>query len=123
MFGQVGQGAALGPNWPRPPLTAEETALSDAMLSYWISFVRTGVPTASGETAWPRFTAQERGYLDIDERPAARRDLHPAAFGWAQALVAERRARGRAWRMDIGFSAFPASGVDASGAKRQPVAR
>ena len=123
VFGQVGDGAALGPNWPRPPLNADETALSDAMLSYWVSFVRTGAPTASGEAAWPRFTAQKRGYLDIDARPAARRDLHPAAFGLAQALVAERRARGKAWRMDIGFSAFPASGVDAPDAKRQPEAR
>ncbi|UAL09261.1 carboxylesterase/lipase family protein [Caulobacter segnis] len=124
VFGQVGEGAQLGPNWPRPPLIAEETALSDAMMAYWVSFVRTGAPTAPGETAWPRFTARERGYLDIDRRPLAARDLHPAAFDWADALVAERRARGRAWRLDIGFSAFPAppadGRVDAQDAKRQP---
>jgi para-nitrobenzyl esterase len=24
VFGQVGEGAALGPNWPKPPLSAEE---------------------------------------------------------------------------------------------------
>ncbi len=123
VFGQVGEGALLGPNWPRPPLTAEETALSDAMLSYWASFVRTGVPTAAGEAAWPRFTAKERGYLDIDDRPVARQDLQPAAFGWAEALVAERRAQGKPWRVDIGFSAYPpppSSGVDAPDAKRQP---
>jgi len=118
VFGQVGEGAKLGPNWPRPPLTAEETALSDAMLNYWVSFVRTGTPTAPGETAWPRFTAKERGYLDIDARPVAARDLQPGAYGWAEALVAERRARGKAWRLDIGFSAFPS--VDAQDAKRQP---
>jgi para-nitrobenzyl esterase len=123
VFGQVGEGAKLGPNWPRPPLTAEETALSDAMMAYWVSFVRTGAPTASGETGWPRFTARERDYLDIDARPVAARDLQPAAFGWADALVAERRARGRAWRLDIGFSAFPAPAVDAPDAKRQPEAR
>lgn len=124
VFGQVGEGAKLGPNWPRPPLTSEETALSDAMLNYWVSFVRTGVPAAPGETAWPRFTAKERGYLDIDDRPVAARDLQPAAYGWADALVAERRAKGQAWRLDIGFSAFPPQGhVDDPDAKRQPETR
>uniref|UniRef100_UPI0025EF6BAA carboxylesterase family protein n=1 Tax=uncultured Caulobacter sp. TaxID=158749 RepID=UPI0025EF6BAA len=124
VFGQVGEGAKLGPNWPRPPLTAQETALSDAMLNYWVSFVRTGVPAAPGETAWPRFTAKERGYLDIDARPAAARDLQPAAHGWADALVAERRAKGQAWRLDIGFSAFPPQGhVDGLDTKRQPEAQ
>lgn len=124
VFGQVGEGAKLGPNWPRPPLTAQETALSDAMLNYWVSFVRTGVPAAPGETAWPRFTAKERGYLDIDDRPVAARDLQPAAYGWADALVAERRAQGKAWRLDIGFSAFPPQGhVDGPDAKRQPETR
>lgn len=35
------------------------------MLNHWVSFVRTGIPAAPGETAWPRFAAKERGYLDI----------------------------------------------------------
>jgi para-nitrobenzyl esterase len=107
VFGQVGPDAALGPNWPRPPETAEERALSNALQNYWVSFVRSGVPTAPGEAAWPRFAAQERGYLDIDAHPAAHRDLQPAAFDWADALVAQRRAEGRSWRLDIGFSSFP----------------
>lgn len=124
VFGQVGEGAALGPNWPRPPLTPEETALSDAMLNYWVSFVRTGTPTAPGETAWPRFAAKERGYLDIDGKPVAARDLQPDAYDWADALVAERRAKGQAWRLDIGFSAYPPQGhVDGLDTKRQPEAR
>lgn len=120
VFGQLGK---EGPNWPRAPSTPEEAALSDAMLNYWVSFVRTGVPTAPGETAWPRFSAQARGYLDIDQRPSAQRDLQPAAFDWAQGLVAERRAQGKPWRLDIGFSAFPAVTVDASDPNRQPEAR
>jgi para-nitrobenzyl esterase len=93
----VGEGAALGPNWPKPPLSAEEAALSDAMLNYWVSFVRTGVPTAPGETAWPRFSAQERGYLDIDQRPTAQRDLQSAAFAGLKAWsmsAAHKASRG-----------------------------
>jgi para-nitrobenzyl esterase len=109
VFGQVGASAALGPNWPRPPLTGAESRLSEAMMGYWASFVRTGVPTAPGEIAWPRFTAGQRYYLDLDDRPAARRDLLPAAFAWADALVADRLRQGRGWRFDIGFSAFPAT--------------
>lgn len=107
IFGQIGADAAVGPNWPRPPVSQAESRLSDAMLNYWASFVRTGTPTAPGEVAWPRFTTRDRSYLDIDERPAVRRDLQPGSFAWADSLVAERRRQGRGWRLDIGFSAFP----------------
>jgi para-nitrobenzyl esterase len=117
VFGQVGEAAALGPNWPRPPLTREESQLSEAMVSYWTSFVRDGVPKAKGHPDWPRFTAAERGYLDVDELPSAARDLHPAAFAFADTLVAGRRQAGRGWRLDIGFSAFS---VDAPAGGRQP---
>ncbi|RIA46988.1 carboxylesterase type B [Hephaestia caeni] len=124
VFGQVGASAVLGPNWPRPPLTPAESQLSDAMMGYWTSFVRTGDPVAAGEPDWPRFTADEWGYLDIGDHPSPRRDFQPAAFGWADALVAARRRAGRGWRLDIGFSAFsatmPDGGVDAPAATRQP---
>jgi para-nitrobenzyl esterase len=107
VFGQVGESAALGPNWPRPPLTRAESQLAGAMLNYWTSFVREGVPQAPGEPSWPRFTVAQHAYLDIDERPAVAYDLQPSAFAFADALVAERRQQGRGWRLDIGFSAFP----------------
>jgi para-nitrobenzyl esterase len=105
IFSRLGQLATIAPNWPLPPPSNEEAQLSAAMLSYWTSFVRTGAPTATGEPPWPRFTAQERAYLDIDDRPAAARDLHHGAFAFAEALVASRRQQGRGWRLDIGFSA------------------
>src|SRR3546814_12726259 len=79
------------------------------MMGYWTSFVSTGDPVAADGPDWPRFTADERGYLDIDDRPSARRDFQPPAFAWADALVAARRREGRGWRLDIGFSAFPAA--------------
>jgi para-nitrobenzyl esterase len=129
VFGQVGPSATLGPNWPRPPLTESEARLSDAMMRYWVSFVRAGAPAATGAVSWPRYTARRPGYLDIDDRPSAGRRLQPAAFDWADALVARRLREGRGWRYDIGFSAFPAQaanrggGVDAAAAPRQPESR
>ncbi|MFV3076805.1 carboxylesterase/lipase family protein [Niveispirillum fermenti] len=106
IFGQVGPEAALGPNWPRPPLTADETRLSAAMMGYWLSFVRDGVPRAPGEAAWPRYAAREAPYLDIAGRPVAGSGLQAGPFAYADALVASRRQQGRGWRLDIGFSAF-----------------
>ncbi|MFZ0269243.1 carboxylesterase/lipase family protein [Caulobacter sp.] len=123
VFGQVGPSAAIGPNWPRPPLTVEETRLSDAMSGYWASFVRDGAPTAAGETPWPRYTVDQRAYLDIHERPSAERDLQPAAFAWADGLVAGRRQQARAWRYDIGYSAFPPPTADQEGRVDVPVAK
>jgi para-nitrobenzyl esterase len=130
VFGQVGESGALGPNWPRPPLTSAESKLSEAMTGYWTSFVRNGVPKASGEPDWPRYTVQQRAYLDVDDRPAVARDLLPSAFAFAEALVAGRRQQGHSWRLDIGFSAFPpppttgqAGSVDEPVAGRQPRGR
>lgn len=117
VFGQTGPDAALGPNWPKPPLSAEESQLSAAMMDYWASFVRGEAPRAAGEADWPRYTRDSRAYLDIDARPLPRADLQPGAFAWADALVAGRWAQGRGWRYDIGFAAFPPKSKE-SGAKR-----
>ena len=116
-----GPDAPLGPNWPRPPATDEERGLAEAMSAYWASFVRDGAPKAAGAPDWPRFTAAQRGYLDIDAAPVAGRDLHPAAFAWADKLVARRREQGQGWRLDIGFSAFPSPPAPA--AKSTPEAK
>jgi para-nitrobenzyl esterase len=39
------------PAWPKLPETPEERRFSEAVASYWASFVRTGSPTASGKPA------------------------------------------------------------------------
>jgi para-nitrobenzyl esterase len=87
------------------------------MMSYWASFVRDGTPKAPGNPTWPRFNAQQRGYLDIDDRPYARQDLLPGAFAFADEVVSTRLKRRRGWRLDIGYSAFS---VDAPFVGRQP---
>ncbi len=105
VFGQVGASAALGPNWPRPPPTSMESQLSEAMMSYWTSFVRDGIPKAPGAPRWPRFMEERRGYLDIDDRPSAEHDLESGAFAFADGLISGLRQQGRGWRLDIGCPA------------------
>jgi len=120
VFGRLDALAKFAPNWPLPPSTSAESQLSQAMLGYWTSFVRDGVPRAPGSPSWPRFTAQQRGYLDLNDSPVAAKDLHPGAFAFADGLVASRLQQGRGWRLDIGFAAFPAPNVDAPVVGRQP---
>ena len=115
IFGQVGADGALGANWPRPPLNQTEARLSDAMMRYWVSFVKSGEPTAPGEVAWPRYTTERHDYLDIGDSPVAKRDLLPEAFALADALVSRRMREGKSWRLDTGFSAFPAAPQGAGG--------
>jgi len=117
VFGRLSALPTFAPNWPIPPATTAESQLSLAMVSYWTSFVRDGIPKAAGNPPWPRFDAQQHGYLDIDDRPYARQDLLPGAFAFAADLVADRLKQGRGWRLDIGYSAFS---VDAPVAGRQP---
>ncbi|HTY94825.1 MAG TPA: carboxylesterase family protein [Steroidobacteraceae bacterium] len=109
VFGRIGPGEVLGPNWPQPPPGPTEPALAQSMMRYWSSFVRTGIPRAAGEPDWPRYTPGQHRYLDIDEAPSAARDLTPAAFAFASGLVDERIRQGQPWRLNIGFAAFPAN--------------
>ena len=57
-FGQVGPAGRLPANWPAPPATPQEQALSDAIIGYWTSFARNGAPAADGQ---PGLEALRRG--------------------------------------------------------------
>ena len=46
--------------------TAEETALSDAMIGYWSRFAATGNPNGGGAPEWPRAKAGADPYLQLD---------------------------------------------------------
>ena len=46
--------------WPAVPTTPVETRLSDAMLGYWATFARDGVPSAAREPAWQALRRRAR---------------------------------------------------------------
>lgn len=97
----------LAPAWPHPPSTPEEQALSDAMLGYWTSFARTGVPVAPGEPAWPAYGRDER-YMHFEARPVPSEHVMPGMYTLNEEVVCRRRASGNTpWNINVGLWAQP----------------
>jgi para-nitrobenzyl esterase len=100
-FGHVGKGAVLPPNWPLPD-GPKETALSDAMIGYWTSFARTGVPKAPGGPDWPTF-APNKSYMYFGETPQPSTDLMPGMFELHEEIVDRARKSGdQPWMGNVG---------------------
>lgn len=87
-------------------MSEDEARLSSAMMGYWLSFVRDGVPGNDRVVPWPRYVPGQGDYLNIETQPSAQRGPLTPAFAFADAVVEDRHRQGRAWRLDIGFSAF-----------------
>jgi para-nitrobenzyl esterase len=103
VFGTI---SATPPSWPAIPQTAGEQRLSDAMLSYWATFARDGVPRAKGEENWRPYD-QQRAYMDFDDVPHMRAGP-PNAYGLNEAVVCRRRAHGGiAWHWNVGIISPP----------------
>lgn len=95
------------PRWPAIPDTAAERRLSDAMMAYWASFARDGVPVAPDQPAWPAW-GQVRPYMAFEEGPVAREGLMPGMFELREAEVCRRRvAGGTPWNWAVGVAAAP----------------
>jgi para-nitrobenzyl esterase len=102
MFGTLRR---TGPNWPRIPDTARETALSDAMVGYWTGFAKSGRPRAASAPAWPEFKA-DRIVMHFSGTPRARPDLLAGMFELNEEVVRRRRAAGTApWNWNVGIVA------------------
>jgi para-nitrobenzyl esterase len=50
---------------PAPPLDADQERLSQAMISYWTTFARTGQPSSPAEPAWPSYSAASDDMLSL----------------------------------------------------------
>jgi para-nitrobenzyl esterase len=51
---------------PRPPLNANQEALSDAMVDYWTSFAKDGDPNAHHLPVWQKFGPQPTAFQSLD---------------------------------------------------------
>lgn len=104
VFGLVGPDAPPTENWPRAEGPQEE-ALANAMISYWVSFAKTGRPTAPGAPDWPRYVPG-RGYLHVTDRPVASHDLMPGMFTLNEEVMQRRRRAGdQQWGGNVGVAA------------------
>jgi para-nitrobenzyl esterase len=103
-FGQVGPGAQYVKNWPRPPDTADEIALCEAIMTYWTTFARTGSPVATGEPVWKPF-ADGGAYMAFRDRPVPSSGLLPGMYDLHEEVISRRRSDGtQNWYANIGLA-------------------
>jgi para-nitrobenzyl esterase len=94
-------------NWPTLPDTASERAFSDAMLGYWASFTRSGVPSAAGQPTWPAY-GTERAYMAFEDLPRPKTHLMPGMYELNEQVVCRRRAAGGVpWHWNVGLASPP----------------
>jgi para-nitrobenzyl esterase len=94
------------PRWPAIPQTPQEQRLSDAMLSYWATFAREGVPSALGEADWLPYD-QARAYMAFEDAPIMRTEP-PNGYEIHEEVVCRRRAEGRtSWNWNVGVISPP----------------
>jgi para-nitrobenzyl esterase len=103
VFGHVGPGATLPPNWPRPAGPAE-AALSEAMLDYWVGFARSGRPAAAGRPVWRPYSDRQ-AFMHFAGAPVAATDLLPGMFELHEAWVGARRRANERWFPNVGVAA------------------
>lgn len=94
-------------NWPKIPATDAEKKFSDAMLDYWASFARSGVPSAKEQPAWPAY-GSERAYMSFEAAPTPKSNLMPGMYDLNEAVVCRRRAKGGIpWHWNVGLASPP----------------
>ncbi|QHQ40851.1 carboxylesterase family protein [Microbulbifer hydrolyticus] len=98
------------PRWPKVPEDEVNSSMSAAMLGYWSSFARSGVPRAEKHPEWPPFAAGE-SYMHFAETARADKHLLPGVFELHEKVVCLRRAGGEiAWNWNVGVIAPPLPG-------------
>ncbi len=61
--------------------------VSDAMMTYWSNFARTGNPNGSGLPHWPQYTPQDRQVMDLGENIHALPATDQKRFEFIDSLV------------------------------------
>jgi para-nitrobenzyl esterase len=88
--------------WPAIPDTAVEQGLSQAMVRYWTSFVKTGRPEAAGAATWSAY-GTDGAYMAFEAAPRAGHALMPGMFDLHQKAVCRRQALNLAWNWNVGM--------------------
>lgn len=102
-----GTGDRTPPRWPVAPDTPVEHRLSAAIMAYWGSFARSGVPTAPDQPDWPAY-GQARAWMAFEEAPVVRERILPGMFELREAEVCRRRVAGNMpWNWAVGVVAAP----------------
>ncbi len=94
-------------NWPKPPETHAETALSDAMVGYWTSFARTGTPVAPGAPDWRPY-GPSGDFMHFEAAPRMSGRLLPGMYDFVEQIVCRRRVAGdQSWNWNVGLWSPP----------------
>ena len=103
-FGRIGAADGWPAHWPPPPDDARERALSEAIMEYFTSFARNGVPLAPQAPVWQPY-GDERSFLEFRDVPRPGRLLLPGMFELHEEVIARRRAAGtQRWYLNVGLA-------------------
>jgi para-nitrobenzyl esterase len=77
--------------------------MTGAMLGYWASFARDGVPTAAGQPQWQPY-GTERNYMAFEDVPKPKAHVLPGMYEFNEQVVCRRRAAGGVpWNWNVGL--------------------
>jgi para-nitrobenzyl esterase len=89
-------------HWPKMP--DSDRPLSDAMVDYWTSFARTGVPRAASAAAWPAY-GKQGAFMHFADVPRPETDLMPGMFALNEQVMCRRKATGKIpWHWNVGLA-------------------
>ena len=101
-FGNLSAGQ-LPLRWP-VPADPGDRRLSDAMLDYWLGFIRNGRPDGAGLARWAPY-GNEQNFMLFDARPQPGSDPYPGMFELNEAFNDRRRTSGKSWGFLAGLAA------------------
>ena len=90
--------------WPKVPDSKLERDLSEAMMGYWVSFVRDGKPDAAGRPAWRPY-ARGKAYMRFADAPRDGAGLLPGMYELHEEVMCRRRAADIPWNKYVGVIA------------------